>query len=469
MLSNHNRLPISLTTIALIFFGQHLCAITMNSRHDPFPVFTSLDPHTFLYTREKQEIKGYEINEDWKERVSISINAYGQNADEAKNICKNRIELGDINGRWGMIGLLFGELPEGETLPPALEEARQCLFPTLEAGTINDPQFIDKIQQFGFFSNPQEYRKRGVRFELSGQLCTDVGMKVRIGIADICHTTTSCDSRLNRINKTSENSGFASSSITDKYPNFTEDNVNKKLMCKLECIAPEICVDLADFNTCSAEDLQLALYWRHAYAINEDREGWPEFLVIPYLMLEGSLAIGKDLDRNQPKALSFGSNDHHAVGFTAGLNVDFYDTIEIGFEAGITNYFGKDFCKVSVPTSKYQSAIFPFTTDVNIDPGHNVHFGLKLFAYDFLEHLSFHFQYYFISHKKDDIKLLKSDCAFKPQLLENVSAWKVHVANVGFNYEISPHFALGFFWQAPLKQINTFRSTTIMLGITATF
>lgn len=464
-------------TCAAIFAHQNADAITSYARNDPYPIYTPLDPHHFLATREKARLLGFQYPDDLceREQLSMSVSVFSQSADKARNICKEVIPLGDIDGRWYMLGLLFGPVPQGQALPPTLVDARQNIFPTIPLDTpINDRSAIDKDEEFGFFSIPAKYRKRGVRAELSAQLTDDIGIQFRLGIADICFTHTGFENLTN------------DSSFTD--PNnadLTVANVNEYLMCNIKNIAPEICLDIDNFHECSVEDVRLALYWRHAYALNEERmDCWPTFILTPFLHLEAGIAAGKERDRNKAFALAFGSNDHHSVGLTAGFDLAFSENfpcrgddincgdeffMEIGGEVGITHYFAKDFCKIPMPTSRCQQGIFPFTTDANIQPGKNWHFGAKLNAYHFLEHLSFYFQYVMVQHSDDEITLKRPDPAFIPSELEKRSTFKAQFGNVGFNYDLSPHVSLGLFWQVPLSQRVAFKSTTIMGGLSVIF
>ena len=199
------------------------------------------------------------------------------------------------------------------------------------------------------------------------------------------------------------------------------------------------------------------------------RPTWPVFLVIPFASLEGAVAVGKVRARNHPFAVSFGSNDHNTLGFRAGLEVDFTDTIEIGIEAGVSHFFKRCFCNVPIPTHPCQSGIYPFQTTACIQPGNNFQFCAKMLAYQFLDRLSFHFQYSFIRHEADCINLQKPDPAFLPHELEKKSGWIAQLANIGFNYDISPYISLGFLWQAPLFERNAYRSTTLLFSFTATY
>jgi hypothetical protein len=186
-------------------------------------------------------------------------------------------------------------------------------------------------------------------------------------------------------------------------------------------------------------------------------------------MVGGSVSPGKVKNPNKAFGVPFGNNGHGAVGFDVGFDMDFYDTIDIGGQAGYTYFFRKDCTQLRVPNSLCQSGIFPFSTDVSYQPGDNWYFAGKMNAYHFLDNLSMYFQYVFLEHKKDKICVLNNDPAFFPVVLERISDWKVHVANVGFTYDCSPNIALGFFWQAPIAQINVYRSTTILFNLVITY
>jgi hypothetical protein len=126
--------------------------------------------------------------------------------------------------------------------------------------------------------------------------------------------------------------------------------------------------------------------------------------------------------------------------------------VAIGAEFGLTHFFSRDYCNQPMPTSIYQSGIYPFRTDYSVCPGLNWQFGLKMQAYHFLDRLSCYFQYMIVTHRNDSIKLKKCDPAFKPETLECRSCWQTQFGNIGFYYDISPAITLGMLWQAPFKQ-----------------
>lgn len=441
-------------------------SMSNNNRHDPYPVYTSHDPHLFLSIRQREILRGNERFDAKKQRVSFSASPFGQNADRGRNfkqesytsrdMSTQTAELGDLPCRWSMIPLVYGKTPKEAVLPPTLTAARDALFPGGQG--LNDSGNIDPQELYGFFSIPAEYRKRGVRFEWNILFFNDFGLTAQTGFSDICFTVDKFT------NKT-----VASDADQVKTKTLTEPNVNQYLMCKLKEITQEIGLNRESFNDCSIEDLRLSLFWRHLYEVNAHTEEWPHLMVIPYLVVGASIDTGDEKDPSSAFALPFGNNGHNALGFKAGINFDFTESIEIGAEGGLTNFFKSSFDNYFVPNHECQSGIYPFKTDVEIKPGHNIHFTGKLHAYHFIDKLSFYFQYLWLNHKKDEITLKCPDSAFKPEILEKKSNWKTQMANVGFTYDISPNIALGFLWQAPLSQRGTFRSTTVLFDFIATY
>jgi hypothetical protein len=477
------------TCVALSSFNLMDGTISSYSQNDPYPVFSTNDPHDFLDRNERLNLQKID-HEPIGDRFSLRFSPFGQNATDAKNICKNTVCLGDINGRFSMIGLLHGELPEGKALPASLQTAYNVFYSGMDC-TVNtetdqqcapSPLDIDKCEQFGFFKIPLEYRKRGLRFDFLWRVAGPVGVRVQVGVADICQrlcddfinltpcdpsgcgentscATTDCsDQTINNILGGDTESG----SFNPNNPSFTKKNIDVQLMCNLKTIAKELCYDIDNFQVTSVEDIRPSIFIRQPFLVNGDLQGWPEFLFIPFATIEGSIPVGKERDFSKLFGLSFGSNDHYGLGGTAGFNIDFTNSIELGCEVGVTHFFERDVCRLPMPTSCYQQGIFPFKTNACVQPGRNWHFGAKMSAYHFLERLSFYFQYILVQHDPDCIKLKKADPAFLPGQLEKISGWKVQVANISFNYDISPNFCLGLLWQAPLSQRNTYRSTSVL-------
>ena len=434
-------------------------AFSSLARNDYYPLYTTQDPHTYLYTRIKDQLQGRTTEEDKLNRASLSISPFGQNANIGKDICNNDSELGSLNAKWAMIGLMMGDIPNNKSFTPSILTARNVLYPgTAPTAVINDPKAIDSEQKFGFFQMPATYRKRGIRFEFCIGLFDDLGLCFQGGASNINFTI--CDF---------ENLTGTPPTCPGFNTNLTETNVNEYLMCEVRTIADELNLCLENFHETSIEDMRLLLFWRHAFMINEDKQGWEKFLVIPHLAGGFIAGAGKEKDQLWAFGLPFGNNGHNAFSFKGGVDLDFTETIEIGWEVGCTYFFDNHFDNYFVPTSELQQGIYPFKTGVDISPGFNWHFGLNMNARHFLGKLSFYAQWVILEHTNDTITVCNGDKAFKPYVLEKRSGWKAQVVNTAMNYDVSDNISLGFLWQAPVSQRNVFRSTTVMFGFYVAF
>lgn len=188
------RTFLALAALSISLLTHNVYAdLTTLARNDPYPVYKAVDPTEFLFTWDKLWMKEYPLELDRSQTMSLALSVFGQNACGGKDRCGKRVPLGDLDGRWGMVGLLMGPLPEGETLPQPLLAALNALFPGFEPGTLNDPNIIDPNQTFGFFSVPLKYYKRGLRWEFSGMLSCNFGFVFQGGVADISQKVCNWD------------------------------------------------------------------------------------------------------------------------------------------------------------------------------------------------------------------------------------------------------------------------------------
>ena len=435
--------------MALIIQANALHAWGSNARNDPYPMYTSLDPQYFLYEREKQLLFGMADEKGTPESVMLSLSPFGQNADNAKTInatycadpmlntcattcnnifcsncttptaptCINSVEIGDIDGRWNLLGLLAGQVPA--SFNPADNPLYMNAFNTLLKGGrpgLNNPGDVTEqdIQiatdnqctpLFGYVSAPVKYRKRGIRWDFEAQLCGDLGFQFQGGLVEISQVLNRC-----LINLTTSFSGTATScsGIT-----FDPNKVTCTLFDELVPLARQLGFNVCNFNKWGVEDLYFSFYWRHAYVLNYDRDlSWARALVIPFLRFGASAPAGRAKEQDFFFSLPFGNNGSASVDINAGMNFDFSETVEIGAEFGYSHFFKKDFDNFRAPTNFLQSSIFPFATPASVQPGDTAYVAGKLAAYHFIDRLSFYGQWVYVHHQKDKIELINPDPAF---------------------------------------------------------
>lgn len=515
--------------LVIMIWSSYLSAfLSSNARNDPWHAYGTPDPHTFLYRRELERLRGNEDVSDAPQYVGFSLSPFGQSACRSKGLVNSSnpccetlcssdgsgitcspeatntcccdplcLELGDIEGKWSLVAMLFGAKPQGVTslasVSKTLDIAFKEIFPGQPwgEGVVDDPKYLrfgkccstDKSYcncsqdmlglccgstdcaeaDFAYVSFPIKYRKRGLRAELAVRVTNGFGLMLQTGFADICQRV-GCKIGC-------EPCTTSSTSCCCEVEQTFVDGVKKYLICKYPDIVHDLCLNAGTWHNVSLEDLRLLGYWRHAYPVNKDCHLYccPPFFAIPFVVFGGSIAAGKEKDPCWLFSLPFGNNGHHSIGATAGMDLDFIETVVIGGEAGITHFFSHEFCNLRMPNSEYQTHVFPFTTAAVVYPGLNWHFGLKLACYHFLDCLSFYFQYIHVQHRSDRICVKSADTAFKPWVLERRSCWEADIANIGFNYDISPDISTGVLWQAPLSQRLAYRTSTLMFSFNAAF
>jgi hypothetical protein len=462
-----------------------------NNRADPFPLYTTLDPQTFNYIRHKQIVHGWPLDKAAPERVTLSLSGFGQAANSTRAPCGGVLNassptgtcvdlpLGDIDGHWNMLALLFGQQPHCQTFGPLLTQAFQALFPGYQPGQINDNFSYDidtcspdlgfhQYGSFANFSNYLKYHKYGIRWDFEAQLIGDFGFQFQGGIADITQTLTMRIDLTNTCSASQVDCGGSGTPCNYTTP-ITGALVKQYLMDRVDDIARELCLDICSYHAISIEDLYFCLYWRHAHEVNFKRDpSWSQFLAIPFIRIAGSVPSGKSKDPAVMFSVPFTNNGHPSIDVNAGINLDFTDTVEIGAEFGYSHFFARDVCGLHLPNSTFQSGIFPFQTTANVQPGDSWYGAAKINAYHFLDRLSFWGQWVIIKHKEDTIRLIDCDPAF---ITANcpTSEWSAQFINAAFTYDCSPNVAIGFVWQFPTKWVRAYKSNTVLFSFVASF
>lgn len=517
-----------LSIVLVALMHNAIQAWPSNTRNDPFPVYTTLDPQYFLYEREKQLMFGFADEKGTPEYFMLSLSPFGQNANYAKSIagtycrdqltnpcattcnnifcsnsctnpadplsptCTNQVEIGDIDGRWNLVALLAGKLPEDlqsitnpadrrialEKRYPLLAQAFAAIFPDIVPGDVteldvtfpkNDPCF----PLYGYASAPIKYRKRGIRWDLEAQICGDWGFQFQGGIVEISQVLNPCLINLTENTNVPDGDQTTCSEIT-----ITKEDIKCNLFDPLVPLLRQLGLDICNFTKWGVEDLYFSFYWRHAYVLNYNRDlSWARALAIPFFRIGVGAPSGRAKEQDKFFSVPFGNNNGStSFNLNAGLNFDFVETVEIGGEFGWSHFFSRTIDNFRAPTNFMQSSIFPFATSITINPGDSAYVAFKLAAYHFLERLSFYGQWVYVHHNKDNRHFNGiPDPAFldiddnNPRAKCRNTAWRTQLFNVAFTYDISPNWAIGFLWQQPLHSRNTYVSTTALFTLNLIF
>ena len=449
-------------------FSPLLARVTLNY-NDGYQLFGTVLP-TAVLNRECRELLKEEGN-GIDERFSFSTSFYGQKATSARDLQKNGSSVGDVHGRLNMIGLLYGALPTGVAQPSLLQTAALQTFQNIPIPgvSIANPTYTDLTQNFGFFTDEGKYHKSGLRFQASVRPFQDLIFTVQAGIADLQQTT----SLIGMTPLSTQSSVYPANAPNPLLPaGFPVDqsNVEQYLMEPFQQIFQQLGVTVGNIQQTGAEDVSFNAILHHNFPINQDAdpEEWAYFIFTPILQIGATAAAAKATDPNKLYDISLGNNRHQSANIAAGFTLDFAETLELDFFTGITHFFSRTY-SARVPTHQFQSTLFPYSTGIISKPGQSWFLSLGVNAYHLIDNLSIYAQYLYMAHLKDKISLVTPDSAFLPSRLEQDSPFKIQVANFGFDYNLSPNFALGFGYQWPLARRGAYKTNTVLLNLTLTF
>ncbi len=230
-----NKRLIKLGLLIVLFCFKHgsLLGISTLAKNDPYPPFSYACQYKCLLRKSLEHLKETcilihedcrkkcyqedvylpcenDFNTRWTNHFSLAFSGYYQKASCSRNYDREKVPLGDLKGRWHMLGMLYGPVPTaivpGAPVFPEnltgkrLGEAKTAIFaanlppgpPANSANRTVSSSFIltDSTEEVGFFSVPIKYRKHGVRFEVCFQPFTDFGVVVQGGYADLKQTAT---------------------------------------------------------------------------------------------------------------------------------------------------------------------------------------------------------------------------------------------------------------------------------------
>ncbi len=357
---------------------------------------------------------------------------------------------------------------------------------------------------FGAFSLPIEYQQVGARFELNIQPHDNIGLTIQTGFTNMrqyyVNTLTTGSSatpsgqtnygpypisavlgtsntvtnlygaQLNQSNSSNSTASATAQSIFNQY-----------ISNNIAAVLNPDCIDnnnpICNFDRFSVDDLRLLLTLSKSYEPfrarhdeDDDPGSWPDTIFTPYTWIGGSVPIAKETNYRNILALPFGNDGHGSVGGGLGFTFDFAESVEVGFEGGVT-YFIPHVQTRPFPTHQLQRILYPFEATVTSKPGMNWEFKALLHAYQFLKHVSFWFTYELIEHTRDCYSFKDASKAqyYTPEVLTCRSDWRAQFFNAAMVFDIMPGLQLSFLWQQPIAPRNAYYPVTLMGSINFLF
>lgn len=516
-----------------LLYPVHASIITTINRNDPLPVFSTDTPFARLGTSHFEFLKG-QARYDHVDHIGIEVLPFYQRANRGTDANGVSVDnLGDINGRWNMMAILPFNPAPADPIADAPVLARHytgCDIPQSSVpipmlltvrdnwmgavcnymyNTVNPaawtacPQEFKTVEGFlgvqqmkapsnptvtpdtaqnnlAYWSVPSVYKKYGVRFDVQAYLLGGFGLEAMFGAATIQQGANLVDTTPNASARDPFDTSRVSLAqwatvvqLTDDYLMAQRDNCLRAMdlsACKYQCS--------------SAEDVHLEAFWRWPIAANDDDETdeYAKFLFIPFVRGGGSLFWGKQTDPSMLFALPIGNNGHDSWYMAAGFSLNFYETVQLSFEAGGTFFNALNHCNVPVPTNGWQNGLYPYRANLCVKPGNNWHVVLGMYAPYFLDRFSCNIDYIYVTHARDKMTLLTPNicaggavacpdsCApYRPCMLECMTPWTVQVLNTSITCDLSPHFKVGGLIQIPLRRRNAYRSATYALSASVLF
>lgn len=501
--------------------------------YDPAPIYSAsnstMPPDAHFHNLIKEDMMG--IRADTHRRaVGITISPFVQRAVSAKDSYNTLYgivpptaagsvnqpyynDMGNFRGSINLLGLFIGNDPQGNNIwsgnivassitalkanllgtawPADINEAFENVRPIGNNGTpSNDSVFSDAVieedqQYFGAITWPAVYQKMGARFEFNLDLTHDFGLFLQGGVADLRYNTP----------------GFSGLSTLGTYtlplptpPTFVNAVYNQVIDVQGGATPPadlangvtftewiddnytdlltSVGYDIGNFQETRFEDFRAYLFVRHAFdmqAPEQYKNRWGRIIFTPYLQIGCTLPTGQTKNYSQLLGLSFGNDGHMSAGATGGFMFDFEDAIEVGGEVGVTFFMPRTITDMPCPTHQLQRVVFPFKTDVTMQPGNNIHFSVCMNAYNFMENINFYAMFRYVQHMEDTYSLVNANANFHPEYLNDNSMWNSQIFNLALSYTIHPGIQIGGAWQGSVNQDNARASQTLLGSITFMF
>jgi hypothetical protein len=444
---------ISITILFSIFLVDTTLPTPWNNQYDPVAFHTAFGSNKFYSRKDKFA-------------VSLNLSPFYQHASGSRNSKGRKVPEGDMFGRWNMFGLFYGGENEGmpigkewadyTNLNNAKTEVKKIEGRTLKDFT-NEAVFNPDTDTFGLYSIELDYEKVGVRGQFNFDFGFGFGLNIKGGVVEYRQVPTfNLDETLTD----------TTSDIKDPLKQYLMGTKPRKE------IAKEIDLDIDEYRSITLEDTHLQLYWNFPFDLKDEED---EHIVtwIPYLSVGCWMPTGKT--KKQDIAFSLPTGNDGFIGFTleGALNFDFPNMLQFGVGSGIVLYASKNYTNYRVPSSEYQSGIYPWKAPIRKKPGPVWYINFSFKADDIVDNLSFFFDYIYTQHQRDSITVMTGSKErneyFEVEKLKEESRWKAGTIHAGLNYKVTPGLEFGASFQAPISGVRVYRDVTVMGTMTFNF
>lgn len=429
-----------------------------------------------------------------KANFAVHISPFYQHTRAASKPESSKTSNGNVWGPWNMAGLFLNDNPRPVTKPFVFYQQSKGILRNLR----NDPAGLkysrdyttdatfnpdeDSFKAFQYQDVNIKYEKMGLRGQISFDLGVGLGINVKGGIVNmrnrpynfILQPAFASNAGLST-NTDATGAAPAAPSAEQQaqalkiYEATMGENARRSLL-------KEIGFDTREFSLTDLEDLYGNFYWHVPIKIHE--QGEHVFSIVPYLSVGASLPLGQERNYNKIYAVVNGSDGFAGLTAEGAIALDFPKMMQLSAGGGLTVYNTRTLTGYHVPTSDFQSGLYPWTTSITRQPGPVWYMNISMKADDIMSkkdvpNFSVYFDYIYAEHLRDTVRVKEPNAAFaqyfKPEMLERDSLWKAQMLHAGIKCGLSKNIYLAFSAQGTIGGSRTYRPTTILGGLIASF
>ncbi len=434
------------------FFISTITSTPIYNRYEQFAIYNVFGTDKFYERRDKFE-------------MAIQLSPFYQHASGARDEDGKKVPEGDMFGQWSMFGLFHGKVPteaDFSQMYPRLSKAERMIknipnyIKPLPDSSKYKRDIIAENNEVGFYTVGIDYEKLGTRGVLEFRFKCGFGLTVKSGVITYKqYPLFGLNSALT-----------ADLSSTDTVEKQAAQIVDDYLMTdsSRQVIGDELGINLENVRDTTFEDTHVQIDWSIPFDLKNEED---EHVVtmVPYVAVGCWIPTGKKKKTDIAFSLPTGNDGHFGVTLEGSINFDFPGMVQLGFGAGAAFYESKTLNNYRVPSHEFQNGIYPWKTNIKRDPGAVWYANASFKAPDFIENLSFFFDYIYKQHNKDEITLREDDARaskFKPTKLEEESKWKSNIVHAGLNYKVTPGLQLGISFNSHISGVRVYRTTTIL-------